>query len=593
MEEEKKTPEREEEQALPVQELPTDIPAEVRQKLAEDLNEQATEDLKQDVREAEKEEANDEEVKANPEMLTKSRLLKLLVKKQYVKLREVTEEEQPADLAELLEELDENNRLVVFRLLKKDVATEAFAYMSDEARDDLVNAFSDVELVSAIEDMSLDDAADLLEDMPAGVVKRVLEKSSRQTRESLNKLLNYPESSAGSLMTPEYVRLRQEMTVGDAFAAIRKQGENAETVYTCYVVERNRLLGVVSARSLLLSDPSTPIVDIMDDNVVTVKVTDDQEYVAREMQRYDFTAMPVLDNEGMFVGIITIDDAIDVLTDESTEDMQKMAAILPDDDATTYFGTSVWTHAKQRIPWLLILMLSATFTGMVTTHYEEAFVSLPLLVSFMPMLMDTAGNCGNQISTLMVRGLALGEVEPSDFLKVLGKELRVSAIVGAVLGLVNGLRIYLMYTYLYAGQYDNVIGYAVVVSVSLFFSVSQRVAVLQRHPRKAGGRYAAAGRQEAGRRPGHHGDPLHHHHRGRLQLDPLLPDRTGCLPRHDVNTQKRPCSGNAERGRSVSQIQQGPRLALAATPEGVLLFGVLLWCEEESCARGGCGPAPL
>ena len=209
----------------------------------------------------------------------------------------------------------------------------------------------------------------------------------------------------------------------------------------------------------------------MDDNVVTVKVTDDQEFVAREMQRYDFTAMPVVDNEGMFVGIITIDDAIDVLTDESTEDMQKMAAILPADEATTYFGTSVWTHAKQRIPWLLILMLSATFTGMVTTHYEEAFVSLPLLVSFMPMLMDTAGNCGNQISTLMVRGLALGEVEPADFLKVLAKELRVSAIVGAVLGAVNGLRIYLMYTFIFAGQYDNVMGYAIVVSVSLFFSV--------------------------------------------------------------------------------------------------------------------------
>ena len=462
--EEKKKAVPEGEASLPVQELPADIPAEVRQKLAEDLNEEATEDLKQDIREAEKEEANDEEVKADPEMLTKSRLLKLLVKKQYVKLREVTEEEQPADLAELLEELDENNRLVVFRLLKKEVATEAFAYMSDEARDDLVNAFSDVELVSAIEEMSLDDAADLLEDMPAGVVKRVLEKSSKQTRESLNKLLNYPESSAGSLMTPEYVRLRKDMTVNDAFGAIRTQGESAETVYTCYVVERNRLLGVVSARSLLLAEPKTPVTEIMDDNVVTVKVTDDQEYVAREMQRYDFTAMPVVDNEGMFV-------AIDVLTDESTEDMQKMAAILPDDDATTYFGTSVWTHAKQRIPWLLILMLSATFTGMVTTHYEEAFVSLPLLVSFMPMLMDTAGNCGNQISTLMVRGLALGEVEPSDFLRVLGKEMRVSAIVGAVLGLVNGLRIYLMYTFLYAGQYENVLGYAVVVSVSLFFSV--------------------------------------------------------------------------------------------------------------------------
>ena len=409
MEEEKKTPEREEEQALPVQELPTDIPAEVRQKLAEDLNEQATEDLKQDVREAEKEEANDEEVKANPEMLTKSRLLKLLVKKQYVKLREVTEEEQPADLAELLEELDENNRLVVFRLLKKDVATEAFAYMSDEARDDLVNAFSDVELVSAIEDMSLDDAADLLEDMPAGVVKRVLEKSSRQTRESLNKLLNYPESSAGSLMTPEYVRLRQDMTVSDAFTAIRKQGENAETVYTCYVVERKRLLGVVSARSLLLSDPSTPIVDIMDDNVVTVKVTDDQEFVAREMQRYDFTAMPVLDNEGMFVGIITIDDAIDVLTDESTEDMQKMAAILPDDDATTYFGTSVWTHAKQRIPWLLILMLSATFTGIIITSFESALTACVVLTSFIPMLSDVykrqAGGCPT--STLSTGPMAI------------------------------------------------------------------------------------------------------------------------------------------------------------------------------------------
>ena len=427
------------EQALPVQELPADIPAEVRQKLAEDLNDEATEDLKQDMREAEKEEANDEEVKANPEMLTKSRLLKLLIKKQYVKLREVTEEEQPADLAELLEELDENNRLVVFRLLKKEVATEAFAYMSDEARDDLVNAFSDVELVSAIEEMSLDDAADLLEDMPAGVVKRVLEKSSKQTRESLNKLLNYPESSAGSLMTPEYVRLREDMTVEQAFDAIRKQGENAETVYTCYVVERNRLKGVVSARSLLLSDRNIPVSEIMDDNVVAVKVTDDQEYVAREMQRYDFTAMPVLDNEGMFVGIITIDDAIDVLTDESTEDMQKMAAILPD--------------------------------GMVTTHYEEAFTALPLLVSFMPMLMDTAGNCGNQISTLMVRGLALGEVEPADFMRVLGKELRVSAIVGAVLGIVNGLRIYLMYTFLFPGQYGNVMGYAIVVSVSLFFSV--------------------------------------------------------------------------------------------------------------------------
>ncbi len=473
---EKKNTERLDHEALehleqmPTQELPADIPAEVREKLAHDLNdEEAAEDLRQDVRDAEKEEAK--EAPAAPDKLTKSRLLKLLVKKQYVKLRDATEDMQPADLAELLEELDENNRLVVFRLLNKEVATEAFTYMSDDARDELVDDFSDVELIGAIEEMSLDDAADLLEDMPAGVVKRVLEKSSPQTRESLNKLLNYPENSAGSLMTMEYVRLRKDMTVRQAFAAIREQGDQAETLHTCYVVEKNRLLGVVSVRSLLLAELDTPITEIMDENVITVKVTDDQEYVSRQMQKYDFTAMPVLDNEGMFVGIITIDDAIDVLTEESTEDMQKMAAILPDDEATTYFGTSVWTHAKQRIPWLLILMLSATFTGMVTTHYEEAFVALPLLVSFMPMLMDTAGNCGNQISTLMVRGLALGEVTPGDFTKVLLKELKVSAIVGAVLGIVNGLRVWLMYGVLYAGQYENVMGYVIVVSGSLFLSV--------------------------------------------------------------------------------------------------------------------------
>lgn len=480
--------ETEHNEALPAQELPADIPDEVRRMLAADLDEKSIEDLKQNMREAEEAEAKEakeadedkevrevaaESVAPKRERLTKSRLLKLLVKKQYVKLREVTADEQPADLAELLEELDENNRLVVFRLLTKDVATEAFTYMSDEARDDLVEAFSDVELISAIEEMSLDDAADLLEDMPAGVVRRVLEKSSREMRESLNKLLHYPENSAGSMMTPEYVRLNRKMNVAGAINAIREQGENAETVYTCYVVDNNRLVGVVTARSLLLSPMDTPITDIMIDNIISVKVTDDQEFVSREMQRYDFNAMPVVDNEGMFVGIITIDDAIDVLTDESTEDMQKMAAILPDDDATTYFGTSILTHAKQRIPWLLILMLSATFTGMITTHYEQAFVSLPLLVSFMPMLMDTAGNCGNQISTLMVRGLALGEVTPGDFLKVVLKELRVSAIVGAVLGIVNGLRIYIMYTFIpiYAGMYENVMGYAIVVSVSLFISI--------------------------------------------------------------------------------------------------------------------------
>ena len=399
------------------------------------------------------------------------KILELLENKDFPQLGNLLKDMNPADVAELFEDLPREKMALVFRLLPKELAADAFAYMNPDEQTVLVEAFSDKELHDVVNELYVDDAADMIEEMPASLVKRILRHTDAETRVLINQILNYPKDSAGSIMTMEYVDLKRGMTVEEAFDRIRAIGVEKETVYTCYVVERNRLLGVVSARSLLLSDLNTPIADIMDDNVVTVKVTDDQEYVAREMQRYDFTAMPVLDNEGMFVGIITIDDAIDVLTDESTEDMQKMAAILPDDDATTYFGTSVWTHAKQRIPWLLILMLSATFTGMVTTHYEEAFVSLPLLVSFMPMLMDTAGNCGNQISTLMVRGLALGEVEPADFVRVLGKELRVSAIVGAVLGIVNGLRIYLMYTFLFPGQYANVMGYAIVVSVSLFFSV--------------------------------------------------------------------------------------------------------------------------
>ena len=378
---------------------------------------------------------------------TKNDLLRLLLKRQYRELREATEQVQPVDLAEILEDMDENNRLVAFRLLRKSVAAEVFSYLDPDVRADMVEAFSDAELRAALEQMSLDDAADFLEDMPASVVQRILEKSSKKTRDSLNKLLHYPEDSAGSIMTPEYVRLRRDDTVSQAFDTIRRYGENAETVYTCFVVEKHQLIGVVSAKDLMLADLDEKIADIMDENVITVKVTDDKEFVAREMQRYDFTAMPVLDGENLMVGIVTIDDAVDVLTDESTEDMQKMAAILPSDEATSYFGTSVLMHAKQRIPWL------------------------PLLVSFMPMLMDTAGNCGNQTSTLMVRGLALGEVETGDIVKVLWKELRVSAIVGITLGAVNALRIFIMYTYVFPGQYQNVPLYCLVVSISLVAGV--------------------------------------------------------------------------------------------------------------------------
>lgn len=376
--------------------------------------------------------------------MEKEQILQLLEEKSYRQLREATEDMQPADLAEMLEEMDLRQRLLVFRLMKKDVAAETFAYLDNDARSEMVEAFSDAELTSALEQMALDDAADLLEEMPASVVKRVLSRSDPHTRDALNRLLNYPADSAGSIMTPEYVRLRRGTTVADAFTAIRRQGEQAETVYICYVVERNRLEGVVTARDLLLANPDDSIDELMDENVIRVQVTDDKEFVANEMNRYGFMAMPVVDSEGFMVGIVTLDDASDVLIEEATEDIQKMAAIAaPPEDS--YFSTSVWAHARSRIPWLLILMLSATFTGMIITHYENAFAALPLLVSFIPMLMDTSGNCGNQSSTLMVRGLALGDIRPADILRVIFKEARVALLVGLVLAAANGLRIFVMY----------------------------------------------------------------------------------------------------------------------------------------------------
>ena len=407
---------------------------------------------------------------------TVEEIIELLENRQYRSAREEILKNNGVDAAEILEEIIEELgikiAIVIFRMLPKDMSVEVFSYLTIDDQKDIINGITDVELSYIIDELDFDDKIDVLEELPANIVDKILEKSTKAERKLINTFLNYPDDCAGSLMTPEYISLQGSMTVREALKHIKNEGMDSETVYTCYVKSGGRKLeGIVSLRTLVISDDDALISDLMHTDFVDVNVYDDQEEVSDAFMKYGFLAIPVVDNEGMFVGIITIDDAIDVLTDESTEDMQKMAAILPADEATTYFGTSVWTHAKQRIPWLLILMLSATFTGMVTTHYEEAFVSLPLLVSFMPMLMDTAGNCGNQISTLMVRGLALGEVEPADFLKVLAKELRVSAIVGAVLGLVNGLRIYLMYTFIFAGQYDNVMGYAIVVSVSLFFSV--------------------------------------------------------------------------------------------------------------------------
>ena len=402
----------------------------------------------------------------------KKNLLDLLLRKRYRDIRDITSEMHPADLAEILDDLDQNNRLVIFRLLRKDVAAEAFSYMTDESINELVEGFSDMEIVNTLERISLDDAADMLEDMPASIVNRVLAKSKKETRDSLNKLLRYPEYSAGSIMTPEYIRIFKDDTVQDALKRIRQQGPDAETVYTCFVVEGRKLIGVVEVKDLLLADMEDPITDIMDDSFIAVNVLDDQEEVAMQMRKYDYTVMPVVDNEGMMVGIVTIDDAVDVLTDESTEDMQKMAAILPEEQAQSYFGTTIWSHAKSRIPWLLILMLSATFTGLITAHYESSFAVLPLLVAFMPMLMDTPGNCGNQACTLMVRGLALEEVHVTDIGKVIWKELRIALLVGGILAVVNGVRIYLMYNVFAKNPDPNALKYAVVVSVALLCAIT-------------------------------------------------------------------------------------------------------------------------
>lgn len=400
------------------------------------------------------------ETRENMEQQVMEAVLALLDQKNYKQLRQLSEELQPADLAELLEDMEQQQRLLVFRLLQKEVAAEAFAYMEPDARGELVEALSDAKLTEVLEEMALDDAADVLEEMPASVVKRVLANSSKETREILNKLLHYPEDSAGSIMNAEYVRLGKELSVREAFNVIRRVGENAETVYICYVVERNRLIGVVTARDLMLASPEELVQELMDENVISVQVTDDKEFVANEMNRYGFLAMPVVDSEGMLVGIVTLDDATDVLIEEATEDIQGMAAIHPSEDS--YFATSVWAHARNRIPWLLVLMLSATFTGMILNHYEAAFAAVPLLVSFIPMLMDTGGNCGNQSSVLMVRGMALNEIQPRDAARVAFKEFRVALIVGGVLSLVNGIRVLLMYRDLRL---------AVLIAVSLLLAV--------------------------------------------------------------------------------------------------------------------------
>ena len=370
----------------------------------------------------------------------------LLKERKYPELREMLAKMEPADIALLLEEADIEDVPRFYRILPKELAADTFAEMEPDMQELLIKAFSDNELGEVLEEMFLDDTVDMIEEMPAAIVKRILRVADPQKREVINNLLNYPKDSAGSIMTIEYVDLKKSMTVAEAFDRIRKTAVDKETIYTCYVTDPGRhLLGVVTAKDLMISSPDQIIGDIMDEDVIYVYTHDDKEDVANQIDKYGFLAMPVVDNEKRLVGIVTVDDAIDVLQEEIDEDFALMAAVTPSEES--YLKTSVFKHARNRLIWLLILMLSATFTGMIITRYEEAMSAL--LVSFLPMLMDTGGNCGAQSSAMIIRALAVDEIGFKDFFKAVFKELRIALLVGFTLALVNSLRIFIMYELVY------------------------------------------------------------------------------------------------------------------------------------------------
>ncbi len=373
-----------------------------------------------------------------------NRALELIQDKKFGDARAVVEEMNPVDIAAIFEELDQEQTIMLFRLLPKETAAEAFAYMTPEVQEQVLTALTDVEVQTVLDSQFMDDTVDMLEEMPANVVKRVLRLTDSDTRGMLNRLLKYEDGSAGSIMTTEYVDLKQGMTVRQAIDRIRKTAVDKETINNCYVTDPNRILeGVVTLRELLLAEDNARVGDIMETNPISVSTGDRDEDVAQIFSRYDMLALPVVDREQRLVGIITIDDAVDVLQDANTEDFEKMAAMAPSEN--TYLKTSAFTHARKRVVWLLVLMISGVITGSIISHYEDAFAAIPLLVSFIPMLMDTGGNCGSQSATLVIRGMALDEIRPRDFFRVLFKEFQVSLLVGAILTPVNVLWIWVRY----------------------------------------------------------------------------------------------------------------------------------------------------
>lgn len=375
--------------------------------------------------------------------MTKTMLCALLAQKDFHQIRRLLVGMNPVDIARLLGELSGSDLPAAFRLLEKEKAAEVFSYMDVQGQESLLVLLSDVEIRNVLDEMFSDDTADLIEDMPANVVQRILSNLDEVSRRQINELLRYPHDSAGSVMTVEYVSLNPDMTVREALAHIRRVGEECETVYTCYVTRQKKLIGTVSAKSLLLALPEDLVSSITEPVAAQIETHAEREEAARLLQRYGLEALPVVDKENCLVGIVTFDDALEVLSSETEEDIAKMAAIQPAKES--YFKTSVWMHAAHRTGWLLVLMLSATFTGLIISHYEAAFSAVPLLVSFIPMLMDTGGNCGSQSATLVIRGLAVEEIRFSDLFRVVWKEFRIALIISAILSVVNGLRIFLMY----------------------------------------------------------------------------------------------------------------------------------------------------
>ena len=388
--------------------------------------------------------------------------LKLINEKKFIEAKQSLENKNVVDIAAFLEKLDRESMIKIFRVLPKNIAADVFSYLENDKRLFIINSITDNEISTIINDLYIDDTVDFIEELPANVVKKILKNTDENKRRIINSFLNYPDSSAGSIMTIEYADLKKDMTVAEAINHIKKTGIDKETINTCYVIGNNReLLGILSLRKLILSDETMIIKDLMKTEFISVNTLDDQENIAHLFKKYDLLSIPVTDNENRLVGIITIDDIMDIIDKENTEDFHKMAAMEPNEEE--YLKTSVWNLAKHRIIWLLVLMISATFTGNIIRRFEDVLSSVVILASFIPMLMDTGGNAGSQSSTLIIRGLALGEIKLSDGFKVMFKELRVALLTGSVLAIVNFIRIYIFEKTSFL--------ISITVCISLFFTV--------------------------------------------------------------------------------------------------------------------------